>query len=469
MKKLKINKILDQSTSNSNNLKKRNCLDVSFENWNENEHSNMLLEHPKQFTDEFHMFTKNLNHNMFKDNSSIPSILNEYSKNKDPYPFEFPNKFSQRSILIQDQKFTNESIKDEMICKPNMKVGLQMNDNNPLNNSCSSLENEFWKNKLLTEKDYSCIEDNGDKFDDKKGLNDKLSAHQRIIIDDGLSEIGVHKNPNIYKGLKSISYSIYDRSVSQIGKNSNCYYPENPHLNSNNKILKKNNTLSNTIFKNTKDNFINNNFKNKTKPKLLKLSTNKQAISDRIILSNCHPVSSTNKVQKYNKTITSVNFNILNQNKLFQHSERMIKVNEEMIKNKFKIQNQMSKFNNGALKFEKISFNQYFSKDINNSSSDNHQEESKKNKIIKKNLFQESFKDDSLIDNDILKRQEMIENYISSIDQKQFKKYKNLLAILLSLFIIGDINENYFNLTEEEFKILQIIMYRKFKKNVDIK
>lgn len=463
MKELKLNKILDQSTSISNNLKKRNYHDVSFENWNENESKSLILEHPKQFTDDFNIFPNNVNKNIFKNNSPIPSVLNEYSKNKDSYQFEFPNKFSQRSILIQDQKFMNESIKDEMAFTPNMKAGFKMNDNIPLNNSCSSLENEFWKNKVLTEKDYSCVEDYGDKFDDKKCLNEKLSAHQKIIIDDGFSEIGVHKNPNIYKGLKSISYSIYDKSVSQIRKNSNCYNGENSNLNKNNKILKKNENISNPIITNNQNIFIN-----QQNPRLLKSTGNKKPISDRIILSISNPALFTNKIQTNNKNVTPISFNVLNQNKLFQHSEKIIQVNEEMIKNKFKIQNQMSKFNNGKLNIDNITFNQFFTENVNNLSND-HKKESKTNNKIIKNLFQESFKDDSLIDNEIIKLQEMIENYILSIDQKQFKKYKNLLAILISLFVIGDINEIYFDLTEEELQILQIIMFRKFKKNIEIK
>lgn len=57
---------------------------------------------------------------------------------------------------------------------------------------------------------------------------------------------------------------------------------------------------------------------------------------------------------------------------------------------------------------------------------------------------------------------------IEMIELGQFKKYKRLLGYLINLFVQGDINSEYLSLNEDELQILKIIIYRKFKKHVNI-
>lgn len=437
MKNLKENKISDQSTSNSNILRKRHCLDVCFENYNENETEQRLIEQPNQVMNELSMFSKKLKNNTYRDNSSISSIVNEFNKNKEGNHSDFHNKFSQRSIIMEDHKLMTESIKDPMDFTPFLKTTFKMNDNSPLNNSCSAIEEDFWKNKNLTENEYSVGEDYADKFNDHKLMNNNFSIHPKIDMEDPLSDIEIHKNPNLYKGLKSISYSICDRSVSPVCQNK--------------------------IFQNEKESFLVKKSPVSRMKHLAEPKYYKQVVSEKVIVTN-----SRKKFLRKEKNITPVSFNFLNTKNLFQQSEKSIKINEEMIKTKFKMQSQMSKFNNGQTKYDLVHPNKTVT-DIKRSSESRTNQSVKMNTLVQKNLFQESFKEESLMNNEITRLEEMIDNYISSIDQKQFKKYKNLLAILISLFVVGDINEKYHHLSKEESQILKIIMYRKFKKNIDIK
>lgn len=57
---------------------------------------------------------------------------------------------------------------------------------------------------------------------------------------------------------------------------------------------------------------------------------------------------------------------------------------------------------------------------------------------------------------------------IEMIELRQFPKYKKLLTVLISLFVKGVIKEEYFDLNEEELQILKTIIYKKFKKHIDI-
>lgn len=57
---------------------------------------------------------------------------------------------------------------------------------------------------------------------------------------------------------------------------------------------------------------------------------------------------------------------------------------------------------------------------------------------------------------------------IEMIELGQFKKYKRLLGYLINLFVQGEINNDYFSLNQDELQILKIIIYRKFKKHVNI-
>lgn len=57
---------------------------------------------------------------------------------------------------------------------------------------------------------------------------------------------------------------------------------------------------------------------------------------------------------------------------------------------------------------------------------------------------------------------------IEMIGVGQFKKYKRLLGYLINLFVKGDINKEYMGLSLDELQILKIIIYRKFKKHVNI-
>ena len=58
---------------------------------------------------------------------------------------------------------------------------------------------------------------------------------------------------------------------------------------------------------------------------------------------------------------------------------------------------------------------------------------------------------------------------IEIIELGQYKRYRKLLAYLISLFVKGQARANSLDLNDEDLQILKIIIYRKFKKHVDIK
>jgi hypothetical protein len=314
-----------------------------------------------------------------------------------------------------------------------------MNDNSPLNNSCSALEEGFWKRKELTEKESLAIEDFTEQFNGDKHGKGNSSLHQPINFEDCLSDMEVHKNPNLYKDLKSISYSVCDRSASPIANNLLAKQHTKAHINCKQEGYKESDCPSGQQSITRK------------RVGLVNPKWSKQTVSERNMERSKWPFNE--------KRTPPICFNLLNEKKLFQQSEKWIKVDEQMIKNKFKLQTNMSKFNNGQCSLS-ISANKPLSKQ---KGVDKHK------KSPQKNLFEQSFKEECSEKSDNAKLEEMVERCISSIDQKQFSKYKNLLAILISLFVVGHTNEKYQQLNREERQILKIIMYRKFRKHVDIK
>ena len=461
MKKFKKNKVSELQSSDSANLNKRYSMDVPFEGITENDIQATQFDNPKSNHDDFFFFKKNITKDYFKDHSPMHSIINDPQRCKELNYFDFNNKFSQRSILPIDNRFTNDSVKDEMAATPNFKNELKLNDNTPLNNSCSENEDFPWKNKTITEKDISFLEDMGNKFEDKKLENDKTIYQDRLMIDECLSEKDIPKNPNVFKTLNSISYSIYDKSVSYPVNNINAYrmdyntrrnehkrigypykmgeYHDIPHFNYNNPF-KFNDGYNNTY-----------------------------PVSERMIVSNVNPKE---KVTNKNNLIKVIDvYNYQKTNKMVLQSEKSIQNNEESIKTRYKIQNQLSKFNNGTILNENLnsSPNKKYSNYPKKRFSLGNNTSQKEIIIKKKNIFKQSLNEDSEKEIELIKLKDIVKNSIQTIDNKQFKKYKNLLGVLISLFIIGDIDEKYSNLTEEEIQILKIIMYRKFKKNIDTK
>ena len=49
------------------------------------------------------------------------------------------------------------------------------------------------------------------------------------------------------------------------------------------------------------------------------------------------------------------------------------------------------------------------------------------------------------------------------------RKYKNLLCALICLFVMGDVDEKYLDLSSNERKVLDAIVFRKFKKKLNPK
>lgn len=62
-----------------------------------------------------------------------------------------------------------------------------------------------------------------------------------------------------------------------------------------------------------------------------------------------------------------------------------------------------------------------------------------------------------------------LEFSLTKADQGPRKEHSNLLKVIITLFVLGEVHPDITTLTEDQRGILEAIFYRKFKKRVDTK
>lgn len=383
-----------------------------------------------------------------------------------------------------------------------MDQNIRQHDNNPLNNSCSDLENDIFKTKTLPENDCK----SGvftTKFSQYKPEDN--SYHHNFDIDSGLSELAPIKPPNAYKQIRSINYSNYNENISardqnrsSIPKNQNFKFEDDLSFgNSNHKNffeqrrrmtpkeifdMKKRSGSRESSRKlkipwNRITNIPNRKFESMNRHSNL---PNQNTISERIIINQGNHFGMKNKqIHQYGYVPRTMSQTKQKRN-MFHSSEKSISINDEVIKNRFKVQASMAQFNNHPplgsqekrrefypyesteqSKFKKVKLT---SKSSNpeiiqtqyiNEKKINQNQKFGKEEIRKKN-------EDERIENNMMES-------IGMIELGQFKRYRKLLAFLISLFVTGNVQSEGVDLFQEELQILKIIIYRKFKKHIDIR
>ena len=420
-------------------------------------------------------------------------------------------KVSQRSILGGGDSTTemraNLSNLDVLGPKNDtfLDVNVHQHDNNPLNNSCSDLEKDIFKTKTLPEND-SISKGFGSKF----GIQTPdQSFHRGFDIESGLSELAPIKPPNAYRQITSINYSNYNENISGRDRRSSIHQNQNPNPNQgfeeelsfknsnhNQYVEQRRRMTPKEIFDMKRRSGSRESSRNlrspwprmthispsnfKMRQRQTYIQNNKAPISERVIVSqeNSFPMKRINisKTPFYPRGQS-----LVQKRNMFHSSEKSISINDEFIKNRFKVQTSMAQFNNHPplrshekrrefypyessehSKFKKVKINS--KSPTRNFSQLQYIKEKKniQNKKINEKEEQRKKNEDERIENNMLES-------IGMIELGQFKRYRKLLAFLISLFVTGNVKSEGVELFQEELQILKIIIYRKFKKHIDIR
>jgi hypothetical protein len=459
---------------------------------------NISLNYPKLMDHPMKSFSPVPSHRVDSQKMILPNSF------RDTIP-----KISQRSILGGQESnidmranMSNYDVlgpKNEMFIDPN----ICQHDNNPLNNSDSDLENDIFKIKTLSEKD--CI---SEKFNGKGSRlgQDKTSFNQNYIVESGLSEFAPIKPPNAYRQITSINYSNYNENLSgrdqkSLLQNPNFLFEEDKSFKQktqNNFIDPRRRMTPKELFDMQRRNIAQNSVRNLKQPwnKVSEKSFGKEnpftvqkefysktriPVSDRAIINQNHPLNSRSRIASNMKINNNMNMSYKPSRNVFHSSEKSISINEELMRKRFQIKSSMAQFNHYPHQqfyekrrdfspFESNEPSQF--KRVKKSSGSQHRETSQNrfsNEVRGKssNMKYECDElkkknEDERIENNMLESIEMIE-------LGQFKRYRKLLAFLISLFVTGNVKPESIDLFSEELQILKIIIYRKFKKHIDIR
>jgi hypothetical protein len=448
--------------------------------------------------------------------SPLPSQRGDSQKHIEFNSFRNMNpKFSHRSLFGgpgEDGMEVRANMSNLDVLGPKneqfLEANIRQHDNKPLNNSDSDLENDIFRTKTLRESE--CVSQGFGVISNRPPGEDS-SLNHNFIIDSGLSELAPIKPPNAYRKITSINYSAYNDNKSNIEQTpetfqrGNMVFKEDLSLNRSNRQLdprrrmtpkeifdmkmKQGSRGSTRQIYGNRDNIVNmptKNFGHRFQGKVVP----KHHVGFK------PPVSERGIFQKRaspNLTIQNFNPNLLsgmqsrgqfNRNNMFHSSEKSIPVNDELIKKRFEMNSEQVQYKNlreDQINAKKRDFSPFESnehsrfkkvKNIQNFKT----VEMQKTKISRESKEVERKEGGGKVELEEQRKKnenERIKNNmlesIEMIELGQFKRYRKLLAYLISLFVTGNVKEEALDLYTEELQILKIIIYRKFKKHIDIK
>ena len=476
-------------------LDKRGAPEGDIENFCENEFRGRTLEISRYPYDEHALFSTKIMDRPMRGFSPIRSHMIDNQQIIIPSFREPYGKFSQRSIVNAETnfetRFLNESGMEFMGMKGDVGgTGHMLHDNNPLNNSGSDLENDIFKIKNLPDKESM----NGGFREMGNIGEDRNSFHPHFAIDTGLSELAPIKPPNAYRQITSINYSNYNDKFSQVDPNlsNQAPYKDAPPtglMMNNEMILPQRIINSKEIFDLNRRKGITGSMKNM---KIIRSVVNQSdgrfnprlvhdsPVSERMIsLGQAKVIRDNNFINP--REFPKVNFEQMNkfQRNVFHNSEKSISINEELMRKRYQMKNQMMQYNNnsGFVTAERRrDFSPFDTNEISHFASKEQKKEPRaapKRKQQQKSRHRETLEQDDKEKERKKIEDKRIENNmkesIEMIELGQFKRYRKLLAFLISLFVKGQVKLENVDLNEEELQILKIIIYRKFKKHIDIK
>ena len=460
-------------------------------------HENIPLKYPRMLENPLNSFSPVPSHRV----DSQKMILGNSFRETIP-------KISQRSIMGgQESSFdVKGNMSNYDVLGPTndmfMDSNIKQHDNNPLNNSDSELENDIFKIKTLSEKD--CI---SEKFT-KRGSHlapDNSSFNQNYVVESGLSEFAPIKPPNAYRQITSINYSNYNENMSGIEQksttqNQNFLFEEDANLKQRqvkNFIDSRRRMTPKELFDMQRRNITQNSNRNLKQPwnkvsersfgkgNTFQLQTesqprNRVPASDRDIINQARFITRRTQIIPNNKVRHNFNNSHRPSRNVFHSSEKSISINEELMRKRFKMKSSMAQFNHfpankshekrrnfspfestEQAKFKRVK--KTSTSQQRNSSHNKYSDENVRKNRNSANCDELKKKhEDERIETNMLESIEMIE-------LGQFKRYRKLLAFLISLFVTGNIKSEAMDLFHEELQILKIIIYRKFKKHIDIK
>jgi hypothetical protein len=325
-------------------------------------------------------------------------------------------------------------------------------------------------------------------------------------VESGLSEFAPIKPPNAYRQITSIKYSNYNENLSgreqkSIRQNQNFLFEEDSSFKQkavNNFIDSRRRMTPKELFDMQRRNIAQNSNRNlkqswnkvsersfgKGNPFTLQAEPyqkNRIPVSDREIINQTRFINKRSQMVSPNKVVPNFNIAYKSPRNVFHSSEKSISINEELMRKRFQVKSSMAQFNHfpphksheKRRDFSPFESNEQSQFKRVKKNSGSQRRESSQNKFSNENVR----KTKNIVFNcDELKKKhedERIEtNMLESIEMielGQFKRYRKLLAFLISLFVTGNVKPESIDLFHEELQILKIIIYRKFKKHIDIK
>lgn len=386
-----------------------------------------------------------------------------------------------------------------------LETNIQQHDNKPLHNSDSDLEKDIFKTKTLREND-SLV--GGFGRISSRPPNEESSFNQNFVIDSGLSELAPIKPPNAYRKITSINYSAYNDNKSNVEQTPGSYrkrdlvFEEDLSFNRSNLQLDPRRRMTpKEIFD-------------------MKMKQNSRGSKRQIGMNNCTSISPrpfNHMYARHRPSVNNADFsaplsermifqkrmsvesrfqnvppNIMSNHhgnkgkkaNVFHSSEKSIPMNKDLLKKRFEMNSKIVQYKNIPPKhmhahrrnfspfeseeqqqFKKVKASPVPRMSIPKSRPSVPKKEPTKvfeNPIKYEHEKERKKNENERIENNMMESIEMIE-------LGQFKRYRNLLAFLISLFVTGNIKEDAMDLFTEELQILKIIIYRKFKKHIDIK
>lgn len=383
-----------------------------------------------------------------------------------------------------------------------LDANMRQLDNTPLNNSDTDMENDIFKIKTLPEKEH--ISDRFSMRTNQRGP-ENTSFDQNLIIDSGLSEFAPIKPPNAYRQIASINYSAYNENLSGIDQGQGSL-PRHPNAqfeedlsfgkhSQKNFINPRRRMTPRELFNMKMKSSVNSSMRQTEQPfRRSSLSRNMSPFAEQgNIFKSRNPVSERNIVDQPNystRRFSQMRFaqrnpEMKSQSKparnLFHSSEKSISINEELLKKNYQMKSAMLQYNqyppvhsrekrrefspfesNEPSQFKKVKKDDIIIKKRGSKKKQSSERKKQKSESKEKSEDQRKKREDERIENNMLES-------IGMIELGQFKRYRKLLAFLISLFVTGNVKREAIDLYHEELEILKIIIYRKFKKRIDIK
>ena len=398
-------------------------------------------------------------------------------------PYKYSQKYINRFDKLQDSYYNGEQLANNKLAGEQLRFS--QHDNNPLNNSVSNLDKDIFR-KSLSDKD-SMVEGPLDFKKQQRHNNgdEGKSCDSRMLLNQSLSEFGQIKPPNFYRELNSINYSNInddmsicdDSAINKLNLNTmNRGIVDDSQI-----CMNSHNINSKRIFDIKSKGNVTSSLRNLNKPynkikskinianNLTMSFTSKQIpISEKMMNRTRH----VNKNRNYMIQNTNNNISILSPSKfnkkhtkdpnialnILYCSEKLISINHENVKKRCNPQLNLKKLNSAnpepvLNKWNKtfISYEKPLAAKETTSSVEDKEVKELNHMVSQNNKIEINMKD-----------------AIALMQHGPYKKYKDLLYFLISLFVKGEVQIEKFQLNEEELQILKIIIFRKFKKHVDI-